>query len=187
MTLDLKRKDLLYSEMEGKYKARIERLESEMVDKNNQIVVLTHNVPPEKCICWPAKNDEADTILLIKKELDAARAENRKLQQIASEMASLASNEHAQTILKQSECAVQKVVSELGKQYMEWDRMRSINTNTRKLAEKPFTELGMIPECQNVGKLKKEMQALRKENEKLQAKLEDEKRSRIELEKKINN
>lgn len=182
--MELKQKDLLYSDMEKKYKTRCEQLECELVDKNNQIIVLTHGISSDKCLCTHCQGD-ADTILLMKRELEAARAENRKLQEIASDMAALTTDEHAQTLLKQSQCAVQKIASELGRQYKEWDKLQSDNTKTtkRKSAEKPQSELGMICECENIGKLMKEMEKLTKENGKLKNQLNEEIEKRMELEK----
>ncbi|CAH0556922.1 unnamed protein product [Brassicogethes aeneus] len=76
---------------------------------------------------------DPNLVAKMKKELEAARAENKKLQEIANKMVSITGDEHVQQMLKQSECAVKRVVEELGRQYQQWDtaRDRSGSSNRR--------------------------------------------------------
>lgn len=64
---------------------------------------------------------EMESVELMRKELDAAKAENKRLQEIANKMLSISGDDHVKKMLKQSECAVKRVVEELGRQYKEWD------------------------------------------------------------------
>lgn len=72
---------------------------------------------------------EVDSVEQMRKELEAAKAENKRLQDIANKMMSISGDDHVKKMLKQSECAVKRVVQELGKQYKEWD---TIKTKTPK-------------------------------------------------------
>lgn len=71
-----------------------------------------------------ANKREIDAVDLMRKELEAARAENRKLQEVATKMLSISGDDHVKKMLKQSECAVKKVAQEIGKQYKEWDQVK---------------------------------------------------------------
>ncbi|XP_050309863.1 myosin heavy chain, clone 203-like [Anthonomus grandis grandis] len=70
---------------------------------------------------------EMDTVEMMRKELETAKEENRRLQDIANKMLQVNGDDHVKRMLKQSECAVKRVVQELGKQYKEWDHIRMQN------------------------------------------------------------
>lgn len=64
---------------------------------------------------------EMESVEHMRKELEAAKAENKRLQEIANKMLSISGDDHVKRMLQQSECAVKRVVEELGRQYKEWD------------------------------------------------------------------
>ncbi|XP_030749511.1 protein Daple-like [Sitophilus oryzae] len=65
--------------------------------------------------------EEIKTLEQMKKELAMATNENKRLQEIANKIACTSGDDHMKKMLKQSECAVKRIVQELGKQYKEWD------------------------------------------------------------------
>ncbi|CAH1133765.1 unnamed protein product [Ceutorhynchus assimilis] len=87
--------------------------------------------------CTGKKPNQLDMDLMeqMRKELETARAENQRLQEIANAMMTASGDEHVKKMLKQSECAVKRVVEELGKQYKDWDHLK-IRNPKGKFAEK---------------------------------------------------
>lgn len=68
---------------------------------------------------------ESDAVATMQRELDAAREENRKLQQTVVKMSSSTTGDaHLQDLLCQSKCAVERIALELSKQYEDWDSMK---------------------------------------------------------------
>lgn len=159
--------------MESEYKQEIERLkiEIEMLrsqlelssgdsDKNSILpkiqllekdlqetkACLEEKTNQVKCLQTLVKSGNDPSLMMeMKKELEMAQNENKKLQEIATKMVSITGDEHVQQMLKQSEYAVKKVVEELGKQYQHWDcskirgRKRSHSSGKIKIANNKIT------------------------------------------------
>ncbi|XP_072388996.1 uncharacterized protein [Diabrotica undecimpunctata] len=111
------------------YKTRIQELEMELNDAKNQIQKL--DVIDRRDTSRRSKSCEYEAVCAMKKELQAANAENKKLQEIAKNMAILTGDEHVQKMLKQSQYAVRKVVEELSEQYKEWDNLKKERRNPK--------------------------------------------------------
>lgn len=94
-------------------KARIDELENLLREKDDFIKKLMESKDQEA-----EKDDLFDKM---KAELEAARAENEKLQDLADKMASFTGDEHFRNMLRESKSAVEKVKEQLENQYDEWD------------------------------------------------------------------
>ncbi|CAG9835286.1 unnamed protein product [Diabrotica balteata] len=105
------------------YKTRIQELEMELNDAKNQIQKLDASID-RRDTSKRSRSCEYEAVCAMKKDLQAANAENKKLQEIAKNMAILTGDEHVQKMLKQSQYAVRKVVEELSEQYKEWDNLK---------------------------------------------------------------
>lgn len=109
------------------YKTRIEDLERELKQCRLQNEALRKQLAKNDCSLRGVEKltkSECESVARMKRELDAARCENKKLREIANKMVTLTGDEHLQSMLKQSQCAVKRVVEELGRQYKEWDNMK---------------------------------------------------------------
>lgn len=155
------------------YKTRIEELERELSQSQRMIKSLQKQLK-DKAIT----KDQMDVFDNMRKELEEARQENKKLQEIAQKMALLTGDEHVQQMLRQSECAVKKVVEELGKQYQEWDLMRNRQNYTHISKEHVYaTRKDLSDEIE----MKSELEDIKKEKEKLErivAEIQNEKYAR---------
>ncbi|XP_060518388.1 uncharacterized protein LOC132697113 [Cylas formicarius] len=107
---------------------------------------------------------EFESVELMRRELDAAKAENKKLQDIANKMISLTGDGHVKKMLKQSECAIKRVVQELGKQYREWDSKNKKNGDAEDCTC-PTEELSGSDDCE---KLRKDLEELQNEKQNLE-------------------
>ncbi|XP_028139215.2 zinc finger CCCH domain-containing protein 13-like [Diabrotica virgifera virgifera] len=105
------------------YKTRIQELEMELNDAKNQLRKMDDSIL-RRDTSRRSKSCEYEAVCAMKKELQAANDENRKLQEIAKNMAILTGDEHVQKMLKQSQYAVRKVLEELNEQYKEWDDLK---------------------------------------------------------------
>nr|CAI5820715.1 unnamed protein product [Callosobruchus analis] len=158
------------------YKTRIEELERELCHAKCQIKILQDKVKNKDMSISGAKNinrNEQDQMAMMARELEAARAENRKLQEIANKMVSLTGDEHVQKMLKQSECAVKRVVEELSKQYQEWDTMKHRNQKsklggTRCCCSPGFTEGTDFSDSESDMLIKGDLEDIQREKEKLE-------------------
>ncbi|XP_023311145.1 ELKS/Rab6-interacting/CAST family member 1-like [Anoplophora glabripennis] len=109
------------------YKTRIEDLERELSKAQSQIETLKKQLNKNDSSLKGVEKltrSECESVATMKRELDAAKEENKKLRDIANKMVTLTGDEHVQNMLKQSQCAVKRVVEELGRQYKEWDNMK---------------------------------------------------------------
>lgn len=142
------------------YKTRIEELQRELLQSQKMIRTLQKQLK-DKIMT----KDQIDLFENMKKELSEAREENKKLQEIAKKMAVLTGDEHVQKMLKQSECAVRKVVEELSKQYKEWDLMRKKQSPVSK--EHLYATSNDLTASDEM-EMKKELDEIKKEKEKLE-------------------
>ncbi|KAG5880204.1 hypothetical protein JTB14_018995 [Gonioctena quinquepunctata] len=195
------------------YKTRIEELDRELCGARCRIGKLERQLTEKEEILRGAKRTnkwECESVSAMRRELDAAKAENNKLQEIASKMVTLTGDEHVQKMLKQSECAVRRVVEELGKQYREWDHMRSRRQRNRpnpnmneessdleSADEKLKGELrdiqrekdkleSIVKQIQKGDGPQRALEAFKTENENLQNLLQEEISRRKALEQKLN-
>ncbi|KAJ8954424.1 hypothetical protein NQ318_011099 [Aromia moschata] len=199
------------------YRTRIEDLERELNQSQSQIKTLQKQLRDSHTSLKTTKQltkNECDSVAAMRRELEAAQVENKKLQDIANKMASLTGDEHVQKMLKQSECAVKRVVEELSRQYKEWDQFKSsqkkdkgkcgckcyqTETSGSESSEKLRDEIEdiqrekgklerLIRELQNdktMSGSQKELISLKLENSNLQEQLQKEIKQRRDLEKML--
>nr|XP_023028983.1 intracellular protein transport protein USO1-like [Leptinotarsa decemlineata] len=158
------------------YKTRIEELERELCSARCRIGKLERQLTEKEEILRGARRtnkSEYETVGVMRRELDAAKAENNKLQEIAKKMVTLTGDEHVQKMLRQSECAVRRVVEELGKQYREWDNMRSRRQKHRSLPREASYKGAQFDDGSDFEstdeKLKEELRDIQREKEKLES------------------
>ncbi|KAF7266369.1 hypothetical protein GWI33_020394 [Rhynchophorus ferrugineus] len=114
---------------------------------------------------------DLESVEQMKKELAMATAENKRLQEIANRIMSISGDDHMKKMMKQSECAVKKIVQELGKQYTEWDQMKTKNPkgkytpDTHKCLCNMEGNLSSSDDCE---KLRHELRELHNEKLKLE-------------------
>ncbi|KAJ8920804.1 hypothetical protein NQ315_004945 [Exocentrus adspersus] len=109
------------------YKTRIEDLERELHKSQLEVSTLQKQLKSKNDSIKGVQNltkNECENVAAMKRELDAAKTENTKLREIANKMVAITGDEHVQSMLKQSECAVKRIVEELSRQYKEWDNLK---------------------------------------------------------------
>lgn len=158
------------------YKTRIEDLERELKQCQLQNEALRKQLNKNDCSLRGVEKltkSEYESVAIMKRELDAAKTENKRLREIASKMVTLTGDEHLQTMLKQSQCAVRRVVEELGRQYKEWDNMKQNQKGIFGQVSKqcPCKYKHMEGHCQSDSeseKLKEELEDIQREKDKLE-------------------
>ncbi|KAJ8950847.1 hypothetical protein NQ314_007769 [Rhamnusium bicolor] len=154
-------------------KTRIDELERELDKAQSEIEHLQVQVRNTDDSLQGTKKltkSEFESVAAMKRELEAAKEENKKLQQIANKMVALTGDEHVQKMLKQSECAVKRVVEELGKQYKQWDH---IKYNTKRASAGDANKIRRfeskdVSDSESNEKLKEELEDILREKEKLE-------------------
>ncbi|KAL1509119.1 hypothetical protein ABEB36_003910 [Hypothenemus hampei] len=124
----------------------------------------------ENQISCRTSNKIDSSVDAMRRELEAAKAENRRLQEIANKMMVLNGDDHVRRMLKHSECAVKRVVQEIGKQYKEWDQKKpkykgKLGLGKEECGCKPDGDISSGDDCE---KLREELEELQKEKQKLE-------------------
>ncbi|KAJ8979029.1 hypothetical protein NQ317_003132 [Molorchus minor] len=155
------------------YKTRIDDLERELTKSQSQIRNLQNQLRDSRTSIQTTRQltkNECETVAAMRRELETAKAENKKLQEIANKMVALTGDEHFKKMLKQSECAVKRVVEELGRQYKEWDHVKSSSKKEGRCSCKC--------ECSDMSgseseKLRDELEDIQREKQKLERLVRD--------------
>lgn len=109
-------------------KQRIEELENLLREKDELLRQITEVKEQED-------GEKEDLISKMREELEAAKSENEKLQDIAEKMASFTGDEHYQEMLQESKCAVEKVKEQLSYTYDQWDCMKGKVRESEEIGE----------------------------------------------------
>lgn len=159
-------------------KQRIEELEQLLSEKDELLRQITETKEQED-------GEKEDLISRMREELEAARNENEKLQDIAEQMASFTGDEHYKEMLQESKCAVEKVKEQLSYTYDQWDcmkgRMRdsadeigdSPSDLLNKYAEEKQRSLSLITDIGQCNEKVKELEAKLREAQKTISKLRE--------------
>ncbi|CAH1175728.1 unnamed protein product [Phaedon cochleariae] len=198
------------------YKTRIDEMERELCGARCKIRKLERELKEKEETMKAAKQMnkcEYESVGKMRRKLETAEAENKQLQEIVNKMVSWTGDEHSQKMLKQSNCAVRRVIEELGKQYKEWDHMRhtkgpkckkpkcacvhpsdqsdselnddKLNEELRDIQREKNKLESFVKQIQT-GDGPQECERVKAENQRLQEQLREEVCKRIALEEKLN-